>query len=208
MRVPGTRGWIVAGGLAVGLLAAGPVAAQFVALAPGDPAPALSGVTYPVQRIVSADWSQSRLTLVNFFATWCEPCRVEMPLLEETFLRNKDRGFQVVGVFERQEVDVIGEYMADVAVTYPIIRPDAIVDHYWGGISIKPTSFLVDSHGRIVRKYVGATPEQTSGLVEDITAYLDNQPMPTQVIPAVPALPAEVKEQLEQDRRARERKAR
>jgi hypothetical protein len=91
-----------------------------------------------------------------------------------------------------------------VKVTYPVIRPDAIVDHYWGGVNIKPTSYLVDGAGRVVRKYVGALPEQTAGLAADIEAYLDGQPMPSQVVPLKPALPAEVREQMEQDRRARE----
>ena len=69
-------------------------------------------------------------------------------------------------------------------------RPDAVIDYYWGGITIKPTSFLVDRHGRIMRKYVGAMPEQTDGLVADIEAVLDDLTMPTQVVPMKAALPA------------------
>jgi thiol-disulfide isomerase/thioredoxin len=140
-------------------------------------------LAYPVKQRFEADWGGNTLTLVNFWATWCLPCKQEMPLLEEMYQRHKDRGFTIVGAFERWETAEVPEYMNEVSVSYTIIRPDAIVDHYWGGISIKPTSFLVDRDGRILRKYVGAKPEQTAGLAADVQAVLDGQPMPTQVVP-------------------------
>jgi hypothetical protein len=57
------------------------------------------------------------------------------------------------------------------------------VDRAWGGIAVKPTSFLVDRGGRILRRYVGASPEQTAGLIADVEAVLDGLPMPPQVMP-------------------------
>jgi thiol-disulfide isomerase/thioredoxin len=163
-------------------------------------------LAYPVKQRFEADWGGNTLTLVNFWATWCLPCKQEMPLLEEMYQRHKDRGFTIVGAFERWETAEVPEYMNEVSVSYTIIRPDAIVDHYWGGISIKPTSFLVDRDGRILRKYVGAKPEQTAGLAADVQAVLDGQPMPTQVVPPESALPPDVREMLEQDQQKRRRR--
>jgi len=197
--LPFHRVWpalLLCAGLAVSL-----VSAAGVALAPGDQAPALSGVIYPDQQRFRADWSANELTLVNFWATWCEPCRQEMPLLDALHVRLQERGFQVVGAFERWEVEKVADYLADVEPSYTIIRPDAIVDHYWGGIAIKPTSFLVDASGRILRKYVGAMPEQTEGLVADVEAVLDGRQMPTQVVPEVSALPEDIKRRLEKRKR-------
>ncbi len=167
-----------------------------MALAPGDSAPRLSGVTFPVKTRYEADWSGNKLTLVNFWATWCEPCREEMPVLQQLFEDQVVRGFRVVGVFERWEVDQVGVYLEKLPVTYTIIRPDAIVDHRWGKINLKPTSFLVDQNGRILRRYVGASPEQIEGLVSDVEAVLDGRPLPTQVMPVAEALPEEFKQRL------------
>ncbi len=170
------------------------------ALAPGDSAPGLTGVTHPVKERYAADWSRNKLTLVNFWATWCEPCRDEMPELQKLFESHVVAGFRIVGVFERWEVDQVGAYLERIPVTYTIIRPDAIVDHSWGRINLKPTSFLVDQDGRILRRYVGASPDQVKGLVADVEAVLDGRPLPTQVMPAAEALPEEFKERLRRNR--------
>ncbi len=166
------------------------------ALAPGDPAPQLSGVTFPVKTRYAADWSRNKLTLVNFWATWCEPCREEMPVLQQLFEDQVVRGFRVVGVFERWEIDQVNAYLEEIPVTYTLLWPDAIVDHYWGKIIFKPTSFLIDQNGRVLRRYVGASPEQVKGLVADVEAALDGRPLPTQVMPAEQALSKEFQERL------------
>ena len=121
-------------------------------------------------------------------------------MLQKLFEDQVVRGFRVVGVFERWEVDQVGVYLEKLPVTYTIIRPDAIVDHHWGRINLKPTSFLIDQNGRILRRYVGASPEQIKGLVADVEAVLDGRPLPTQVMPAAEALPEEFKERLRRDR--------
>lgn len=169
------------------------------ALAPGDTAPTLSGTTIPDKQRFQADWSQHELTLVNFWATWCIPCRDEMPLLEKLYQRMKERGFHIIGPCDLRSIDTVEEFLAEVEVSYPIIRPHGKVGHFWSGTQIKPTSFLIDRNGRILRKYVGAKPEQTEGLVADVEAVLDGREMPSQVIPAEPALPEEF-----MDRRDRE----
>ena len=171
-----------------------------IALAPGDPAPRLSGVTFPVKTRYEADWSRNKLTLVNFWATWCEPCREEMPVLQKLFEDQVVRGFRVVGVFEPWEENQVGAYLEKLPVTYTIIRPNAIVDHNWGRINLKPTSFLIDQNGRILRRYVGASPEQIEGLVSDVEAVLDGRPLPTQVMPVAEALPEEFQERFRRNK--------
>ena len=183
--------------LAALLSSSRPTSAGQMALAPGDPAPQLSGITFPVKGRYESDWSRNKLTLVNFWATWCIPCREEMPVLQKLFEDHVVQGLRVVGVFERWEIDHVGEYLEHVPVTYTIVWPDAIVDHRWGKINLKPTSFLVDQDGKILRRYVGASADQIEGLVADVEAVLDDRPLPKQFMPPAEALPDDFTERLQ-----------
>ncbi len=158
-----------------------------LALAPGDKAPRLTGTT-PDREPWSADWGSSALTLVNFWATWCEPCKAEMPALSKLETLHAERGLRVVGVLmDPVGADQLAAFLKPLAVTYPIVHPSHHVNADWGGIVVMPITFLVDRQGRIVRRYVGATPEQIAGLESDVAAYLDGRPLGTMVMPATPS---------------------
>lgn len=187
--------------LLASFLVAEAVAAPPIALAPGDAAPQLQGITYPVQRPFLADWSTSKITLVNFWATWCLPCKDEMPLLQELYTRYKDDGLQIIGPFERWEMDRVDAFVKSVGgIDYTLIQPHATTDHYWGGIAVRPISFLINAEGRIMRKYVGASPEQMEGLEVDIAAALAGEPLPLQVPTSGSVLPEEFKQRIEDTR--------
>jgi thiol-disulfide isomerase/thioredoxin len=164
-------------------LAAAPLAARLVALAPGDAAPPLQGVLFPSRQKFAADWSQAKVTLVNFWATWCEPCRVEMPQLQALHERLANRGLRIIGVFEAWEADAAKAYLAEAPFTYEILKGTTTVDRDWGPIGIMPTTFLVDANGKILRRYVGAAQEQTDGLIHDVEALLDGRPMGPLIVP-------------------------
>jgi thiol-disulfide isomerase/thioredoxin len=168
----------------VALLSASPAPAS-IALAPGDPAPGLTGVTFPIKRRFTADWSANRVTLVNFWASWCVPCRDEMPALDKLHRRMKDRGLQIIGVFERDDRKGVGRFLEETYVSYTLLNADKNVDPNWGGIAMMPTTFLVDPNGILLRKYIGALPEVTAGVIADVEALLDGRPMPAQVVPEI-----------------------
>jgi len=168
------------------LLSAAPEASNRLALAPGDPAPRLRGLTLDRERW-HAEWDKGTFTLVNFWATWCEPCKAEMPALQKLHAANADKGLQVVGMLmDPVKDDELRAFLGPLALTYPIIRPDAYVNKDWGGVVVMPITFLVDRQGKIVRRYVGATPEQVAGLVTDVEAVLDGRPLGTMVLPDQP----------------------
>jgi thiol-disulfide isomerase/thioredoxin len=156
------------------------------AVAPGQPAPPLTGQSHPSAGEFSADWSGHKATLVNFWGTWCEPCRGEMRQLQGAYEKLRERGLQVIGVFEAGEADKVEAYLKEVPVTYPLVGIGTRVDRAWGGVGIKPTSFLVDATGKVLRRYVGAAPEQTQGMLADIEAVVDERPLGPVALPPEP----------------------
>jgi thiol-disulfide isomerase/thioredoxin len=185
------RSRIIRGAILAGVLfAVGGVAhAQQMALAPGDTAPPVRGYVMPTNDYRQIDYTQQRFSIVNFWATWCAPCKLEMPKLDELHQKYADDGLEVVGIYSSQldtDEDIVRQFLAEVNVNYGIIRAHRLLDRDWRGIGITPTTFLIDGQGKILRRYVGATEEQTEGLVADVEALLAGEPMPPQVIPVVP----------------------
>jgi cytochrome c biogenesis protein CcmG, thiol:disulfide interchange protein DsbE len=171
----------------LGLPAVAHAAASRLALAPGDPAPRLAGKTLEFERW-HIEWNKSKATLVNFWATWCEPCKAEMPALQKLHADYADDGLQIVGVLmDPVKDDELRAFLAPFGLGYRIVRPDSRVNNDWGGIVVMPITFLVDPTGRIVRRYVGATPEQVAGLVRDVEAFLGGLALGTMVIPDKPS---------------------
>jgi thiol-disulfide isomerase/thioredoxin len=158
------------------------------ALAPGDPAPALPPAASG-DATVAVGWSDHKATLVNFWAEWCVPCRDEMPALQALHDRRRKDGLEIVGVeLGRRDDARSRKFVSDLGVKYPIVAADRNVGNEWG-IGILPTTFLIGRDGKIVRRYAGATPEQTRGLAVDVDAFLDGKPLPMQVMSEPPAEP-------------------
>jgi thiol-disulfide isomerase/thioredoxin len=158
-----------------------PAAAQTgLALAPGDRAPDLAGYS------IENEWTElpwEGLTLVNFWATWCEPCKIEMPKLQELQDEYGDQGFRVIGINRETDTaaELVEEFLAETGVTYPIYRQS--LRQRWEGVNALPTSYLVNAEGVVLRKYVGALPKQTEGLFRDIDDVLHGREMQPMFIP-------------------------
>lgn len=105
---------------------------------------------------VSTDSLRGRVVLVNFWATWCTPCRAEMPLLEAMYARHRGSGFVIVGLaVDRVSTDAVAAFVRDRGVTYPIAHVDARAEAVFGGVRGYPTSFLIDRNGRIRHTVMG-----------------------------------------------------
>ena len=108
------------------------------------------------------EWSlhadRGNVVVLNFWATWCQPCRTEMPLLVKIADEYADRGVKVVGVaLDEGGVDLIKKFVAEYKIDYPILIPPP--DSPLFGMSSLPTTLLIDAEGRLEEKYVGAVPE-------------------------------------------------
>jgi cytochrome c biogenesis protein CcmG, thiol:disulfide interchange protein DsbE len=99
---------------------------------------------------------RGQVVLVNFWATWCPPCRIEMPGFQRVWEDYRDQGFVIVGLSVDQGVrsDVV-RWVGDRGLTFPIaFAPGSVVRSY-GGASVLPTSILIDTEGRIAHRVQG-----------------------------------------------------
>jgi len=166
-----------------------------MALAPGDKAPDLRGFLVDGSPLRS-DYAKQKFTLINFWATWCEPCKAEMPALQQLYEAHADSGLAVIGVMnDNVSLDMMQSFAESLGVSYPVVQPRKDMGRRWRGTGVLPATFLIDDRGIVVRRYVGATAEQIQGLVDDVEAVLAGRPLGSQVIPETPATATEADRQ-------------
>jgi thiol-disulfide isomerase/thioredoxin len=143
-------------------------------VAPGDTAPQIAAPALEGWKFRS-DWSQAAYTVVNFWATWCEPCKSEIPVLEELQTKFKSRRLAVIGaLIDDATDDKAKSFVADLGMTYRVVRVSADTANLWGGINILPTTYVINAKGRVLKRYVGATPEQIALMRTDIEELFAN----------------------------------
>jgi peroxiredoxin len=91
---------------------------------------------------------KGEVVLVNIWATWCGPCRNEMPKLDQLYQQRKQQGFTVFGISD-ESVDVQRKFVAQVPVTYPLLTVSAGVPAFYREIARYPAMFLIDRQGRL-----------------------------------------------------------
>ena len=99
--------------------------------------------------------SRGKVVLLNFWATWCGPCREEIPELVALQNRYKDR-LQIIGlVVDDDDEKEIRSVIASEGINYPVAMADSETRFAYGGIAALPTVFVVNTEGRVVQKHVG-----------------------------------------------------
>lgn len=106
-------------------------------------------------RTVSPDAWRGRIVLVNFWATWCGPCRVEMPALAALQQKHADQ-LRIVGVlYDDSLPETVRAMVASLKVNYPIVRTSFEIERSFSEPPVLPMTFLVDAAGRIVSSHAG-----------------------------------------------------
>ena len=94
---------------------------------------------------------RGKAVVVNFWATWCQPCRVEMPWFEQLQQQYGPQGFQILGIAKNDSSkDEIASFAQKVGVSYPILIGADSVDHAYGGVQFWPSTFFIGRDGKIV----------------------------------------------------------
>lgn len=125
----------------------------------GKPAPAFTLKT-PDGKPVSLSDYKGKAVLINFWATWCGPCKLEMPWLINLQKKYASQGFTVLGISEDDgPVKNVSAFTSKIGVNYPVLMGDDKVSKAYGGIEFLPTSFYVRRDGKVAFEVGGLISE-------------------------------------------------
>ena len=106
--------------------------------------------------VVKSSAYEGEIVLVNFWATWCPPCREELPSLKTLQEKYGDKGFSVLGVsIDKGGAEKVSRFVRKMQINYPIVLGDSSLGEDFGGFFGVPASFLIDRSGMVVKSYAG-----------------------------------------------------
>lgn len=109
-------------------------------------------------QLVSTSALKGKVVIVNFWATWCGPCRQEVPEMVALQSQYKDT-LQIIGISEDEGPPAqVAKFVQKAGINYPVIMSTDALEKEYGGVPALPTSFLVNKDGRVVQKDVGLYP--------------------------------------------------
>jgi len=116
---------------------------------------------------------RGKVVLLDFWATWCVPCREETPHFVELEKKYGGQGFEIIGVSMDDSPDPVRAFDQQFHINYPVVMGTADVGSAYGGVLGLPIAFLIDPSGHIYAKHMGAT--DSAVFENEITSLLEKQ---------------------------------
>ena len=103
---------------------------------------------------------KGKVVIVNFWATWCGPCKIEIPDFVKLYSEYKDKGLVIVGISIDDSPEQLQSFMQELKMNYPVLQMTPDVESAWGPFYGYPTSFVVARDGSICTKHLGAASKE------------------------------------------------
>lgn len=124
---------------------------------------------------------RGKVVFLNIWATWCPPCRLEMPSMEHLYRRLKDRDFVMLAVSEDEDgVLTVQKFVDQMGITFPVlVDPEGVVPGRYG-VTGYPETFIIDREGRVIQHTIGPEEWDTEQAYQFFTRLLETGPGTTQ----------------------------
>lgn len=169
MSRPDVRRWITSIVVSAAVLA---ITASALALDPGARAPEIGMRDLQGNQVTMASL-RGRVVVVDFWASWCEPCADSMPVYERLYAQYRERGLTIVGVSQDQRVDNARQFATRHHLSFPVVFDEghAVANRYRP--ARMPTAFVIDRTGIVRHVHAGFRSGDAAGLEAEVRALLD-----------------------------------
>ena len=133
----------------------------------GHAAPNFSRPSLDHRKIVLSSY-RGKVVLLDFWATWCEPCLAEMPTFVEWQKQYGSENFQVIGISMDDETPEVVATVSRLKLNYPVLMGDEYLGAAYGGVLGLPVTFLIDRDGKIQARYQGASLTQINSDIQKL----------------------------------------
>ena len=136
----------------------------------GEPAPDFALKTLAGETLRLSDL-RGKPVVINFWATWCGPCKVEIPLFDNVFQRNKDKGLVILGVNVQEQSPVVAKFVGEFGMSFPVVLDESGQVSTLYRVRALPTSIFVSPDGKIALAHRGSVVQRAQ-LLEMIRRIL------------------------------------
>jgi len=141
---------------------------------PGNPAPEFSFKNLEGQVVDLKDF-RGKVVLLNIWATWCKPCRDELPSMELLYRKLKDRGFEILAVSIDKDSSIVKPFVEELGLTFPVLLdPKGKITRLYRTIGI-PENYIIDKRGIIREKIIGARNWFSKAYVDSLSQLLEEE---------------------------------
>jgi len=124
--------------------------------------------------IVSLSQFKGKVVFLNFWATWCGPCRSEMPSMEAVYQKLKDKGFEILAVNLGDSKNEVSAFMSQYKLNFPAVLDEKSATGSYYSVKAIPTTYIIDRRGLIVARIIGSINWNTPKIITALETVLQN----------------------------------